>query len=230
MGEGKEFDNIWEDFYSAGQHLNKYPFNYVPNFFFRHRPKHIAAKDVTVMEVGFGAANNLWMCAREGYNVCGVDAAKSGVKFANDRFAAEGLNGDLRVGDFTKLPFDENSVHMAINRQALTQVGFSASKTAVAEIHRVLVKDGIFWSNMFSDKSYHNGRELGDGLWDDITEGNLKGVGQTAFHNRKDIEDMYGEGWEIINISHQEHEELLPLIDGKPRGKHCEWFVLAKKI
>lgn len=225
MADSKNFDPIWEEFYSNGEQLNKYPFNYVPNFFFKSRPRGVEPKDVKVLEVGFGAGNNLWMCAREGFSVCGVDAAPSGVKFAQDRFAAEGLEGDLRVGDFTDLPFEDNSLDMAMNRQALTQVGFTASKKAVAEIYRCLKPGGVFWSNMFSDQSDHDGDMIGDGLWENMTTGNLVGVGQTAFHSRQDIEDMYGDGWELEELNHQIHETLLD----SNRGKFCEWFVTARK-
>ena len=186
--EIKEFDTVWEDIYADGRHLNKYPFNNVPNYYFRHRPR--TGAPAKVLEVGFGAGNNLWMCAREGASVAGVDAAPSGVKFANERFAAEGLSGDLRVGDFCALPFDDESFDMAINRQALTQVAHSRAKEAVAEVHRCLKPGGTFWSNMFSDRTHLKGRSLGDGVWTDITEGKLQDVGQTAFHSEDELRAM----------------------------------------
>lgn len=223
---GVEFDPIWEEFYSAGQQLNKYPFNHVPNFFFRHRPRDKKLSDVTVMEVGFGAGNNLWMCAREGANVCGVDAAESGVKFAKERFAAEGLSGDLRLGDFTKLPFDDNSVDMVINRQALTQVSHSRSKVAVAEILRCLKPGGVFWNNMFSDTTYKEGDFLGDGLWGNITAGKLAGVGQTAFHNKDELLAMYADGWEIVELEHVEYQNM----SSDQIEPYSEWMVVSRKI
>lgn len=222
---GVDFDPIWEEFYSKGEQLNKYPFNYVPNFFFQHRPRHKSLSETMVLEVGFGAGNNLWMCAREGCQVCGVDAAPSGVKFAKERFAAEGLEGDLRVGDFTSLPFDDESVDMAINRQALTQVSYDRSKMAVEEIRRCLRPGGIYWSNMFSSKSLHNGRSLGNGLWVDVTEGVLAGTGQIAFHTEDDLLDMYSDGWEIISV---EHVEQIDVIAEKPEP-YCTWSVTARK-
>ena len=223
---GVEVDPIWEELYADGQHLNKYPFNNVPNFFFRYLPREKERSQITVLEVGFGAGNNLWMCAREGTQVCGVDAAPSAVKFANDRFAAEGLSGDLSVGDFCDLPYAENSIDMAINRQALSQVAHSRSKIAVDEIHRCLRPGGYFWSNMFSDRTLKSGDFIGDGLWRDISDGVLTGVGQTAFHSREQILDMYGAGWEVIELTHQENT-----IFGENRDvAYCEWYVVAQKL
>jgi SAM-dependent methyltransferase len=221
------FDPVWEALYASGQHLNRYPFNNVPNFFFRHRPRDKSLDSTVVLEVGFGAGNNLWMAAREGARVVGVDAARSGVEFARQRFAEEGLSGDLRVGDFTDLPFPDASVDMAINRQALTQVSHGRARKAVEEIHRCLLPGGVFWSNMFSDRTHHDGRFLGDGLWADITTGKLRSVGQTAFHSRNEVLAMYGPGWEILELIHQEctiFETDEP--DGYP---YAEWFVIARK-
>ncbi len=223
---GVDVDPIWEDIYSEGQQLNKYPFNNVPNFFFRYVPKDKPRNEVTVMEVGFGAGNNLWLCAREGTAVCGVDAAPSGVEFARNRFAAEGLSGDLTVGDFCELPYKDNSIDMVINRQALTQVSHSRSKRAVREIHRCLRVGGHFWSNMFSDLTHRQGDYLGDGLWDNIRDGVLTGVGQTAFHSISDIKAMYGKGWKIVELVHQQNT----IYDQGDELLYCEWLVVTEKI
>ena len=221
-----DFDPTWEDLYTNNKHLNKYPFNNVPNFFFRHYPRDKKPAETLVMEVGFGAGNNLWMCAREGFRVCGVDAAPSAVGFARERFKNDGLVGDLRVGDFAKLPFADASVDIAINRQALTQVDFERSKKAVREVHRCLRPGGIFWSNMFSDKTYKDGEYLGRGLWTKITKGRLAGIGQTALHGRDDLLDMYETGWLIKSVEHLEYNETL---DGKDEP-YCEWMVVSQKI
>lgn len=220
----KTFDTVWEEIYSDGRHLNRYPFNNVPNYFFRYRPRDVAP--IRVMEVGFGAGNNLWMCAREGCEVCGVDAAPSGVKFAQERFSSEGLDGDLRVGDFCDLPFDEESVDMVINRQALTQVSHSRAKKAVEEILRCLKPGGTFWSNMFSDKTHFKGRDLGDGIYTDITEGKLQGVGQTAFHSLQQLREMYSPAWEIEEVTHIAMDEYGA---GEEPVPYCEWTCVARK-
>ena len=220
----KDFDPIWEEIYAEGRHLNRYPFNNVPNYFFRHRPRDVAAPKV--LEVGFGAGNNLWMCAREGADVAGVDAAPSGVKFAKERFDQEGLKGDLRVGDFCALPYEDGTFDMAINRQALTQVAHSRSKVGVAEILRCLKPGGTFWSNMFSDKTHFAGRSLGDGMWTDITEGKLQDVGQTSFHSEQELRDMYSPDWEILELTLVTMDEYQGDGTAVP---YCEWMCVARK-
>lgn len=221
---GLAFDPVWEELYANGKHLNKYPFNNVPNFFFHYVPRDKPRCDVKVMEVGFGAGNNLWLCAREGAQVYGVDAAPSGVRFAKKRFEIEGLPGDLTIGDFCDLPYADNSFDMIINRQALSHVAHSSSKLAVQEIYRCLNRGGHFWSNMFSDRTDRVGTYLGDGLWDTITEGPLVNVGQTSFHSRQDIEDMYGDGWEILELIHQDNTRF----EGNKEIHCCEWYVVAR--
>ena len=79
---------------------------------------------------------------------------------------------------------------MVINRQALTQVSHSRAKTAVQEIYRCLAVGGTFWSNMFSDCSLHNGRDLGDGIWGDIKAGLLQGVKLHSIQNPRSLTCM----------------------------------------
>ena len=52
--------------------------------------------------------NNIWFAAREGYDVTGIDASKAAILFAKKRFDADGLKCNLKIGDFSALPFDDN--------------------------------------------------------------------------------------------------------------------------
>jgi SAM-dependent methyltransferase len=172
------FDPIWEEKYAAG-HVQNYPWDIVVSFVFRNVPDR-PRSEIKILEVGFGSAPNLWFASREGFKVAGVEQSPSAVDFAVERFNREGLSGDLRVGDFTRLPFDNDSFDLAIDRGSLVCVGAEAQKQAVAEVHRCLRPGGRFLHNAYADShsSMHAG-ELGeDGLIHNITGGTLVGVGQ----------------------------------------------------
>jgi 2-polyprenyl-3-methyl-5-hydroxy-6-metoxy-1,4-benzoquinol methylase len=120
-GSIASFDPIWERLYSDGRHVNRYPFDEVVAFLFRHFPKEELRKKTNVLEVGFGAANNLWFAAREGFTVAGVESSTTAVRIAQRRFEEEKLRGDLRVGNFIQLPFGNDVFDVGINRAALTR-------------------------------------------------------------------------------------------------------------
>ena len=105
------FNPIWEkEIYGQGRQLGRYPYDAVVSFVFRYAPRDRERSAVRILEIGCGAGNNLWFAAREGFSVTGIDGSATAIDYARKRFAEEGLSGDLRVGDFTALPFEDNEL------------------------------------------------------------------------------------------------------------------------
>ena len=227
MIEDRTFDPIWEEKYSKG-HAQRYPWDRVVSFVFRHVPKDVPRNQVKILEVGCGTGSNLWFAAREGYTVAGIDGSRSAIEYAKRRFDKAGLTGDLRVGDFTQLPFQSDDFHLVIDRGAIVCCGLSAGKKTVDEVHRVLKPGGKFLFNPYSDKnsSTVSGRPGPDGLVLDISEGQLVGSGQLCFYGRRDISEALAIGWNILSVQHiQMVEEIRP-----ERLVHAYWVVIAEKI
>jgi len=221
-------DPIWEEKYSTG-HAERYPWDCIVTFVYRYYPREKQKKDVRILEVGCGAGSNLWFAAREGFDVSGIDGSHSAIEYAKERFKKEALDGDLRVGDFTSLPFTDNSFDLVIDRGALTCAGLTACQKAVSEIWRVLKKGGYFHANPYSQKStsYLAGQHSDDGLTINIKGGSLTGVGQVCFYSRSDLENMLGSNFAPISIKHVQVEEE------QAEGSymmHAEWRVIAQPI
>ena len=98
--------------YEAG-HSQKYPWDAVVSFVFRHA-RHIekANKDIHILEVGCGTGSNVWFAAREGFNVAGIDGSSIAISMLQQRFASEGLQGNFKVALFEKIPFSDNVFDM----------------------------------------------------------------------------------------------------------------------
>ncbi len=219
------FDPVWDEKYAAG-HRERWPWDAVVSFVFRHAPRDRPRHDVRVCEVGFGTGNNLWFAACEGFAVSGVEGSARAVEEAKARFAADGLAGDLRTGDFTALPFEDASVDLVIDRGALTCVGLSAMRTAVGEVARILRPGGRFLFNPYADTSTSatSGRDGGDGVRVDITDGTLTGVGQICFLGEAQVRSVL-EGWTLHAL------ELVTRADRvvEPPVLHAEWRAIAEK-
>jgi len=222
----KSFDPIWETKYAAG-HAQRYPWDCVVSFVFRHAPRDRPRADVRVLEVGCGTGSNLWFAAREGFAVAGVDASVSAIAAAQKRFDAERLQGDFQVADFTRLPFADETFDLVVDRCALTCCDRFAAHSATAEINRVLKSRGRFFFNPYSDKhtSHTSAEERHEGLVENITAGSLTGVGHIRFYRREDITELLSDGWEIeamqrVTLS----DELSPV-----PACHEEWRVIAKR-
>jgi SAM-dependent methyltransferase len=219
------FDPVWDAKYGAG-HEERYPWDAVVSFVFRHAPRDRPRAAVCVAEVGFGTGNNLWFAAREGFAVAGVEGSEAAVTRAQARFTLEGLRGDLRVGDFTALPFASNSVDLMIDRGALTCVGYSTASRAIAEVHRVLRPGGRFLFTPYGDHatSARAGTDAGDGLRTDITSGSMVGVGQICFYNESQVRASLA-GWTLLSLERVDRVEMQsasPVV-------HAEWKAIAEK-
>ena len=220
-------DPIWEELRSNGKSICLYPFDAVVSFIFRWHPRHKPRVETDVLEIGCGAGNNLWFAAREGFRVAGIDGSESAISFAQQRFDSEKLVGDLRVGNFLELPWDNETFDIGIDRGSVVCVGHDAQRVAVDEMRRVLRPGGIFFFNGYSDEhtSAQSGECLEDGRIGNIHSGTLVGVGALGFNSKSQIEMLFANGWEILKMEH------LRLTDFSAQGTgiHAEWRVVARK-
>lgn len=227
MAETDAFDPVWEEKYNRG-HTERYPWDVVVSFIFRNYPSHKARAQVKILEIGCGTGNNLWFAAREGFQVTGIDGSSSAITLAKQRFSEEGLQGNFYVGDFTELPFDNDSFDLVFDRGSLTCCGISSAQKAVNDVKRVLHKDGRFLCNPYSDhhSSYVSGRQGADAVTVEITDGTLIGAGQICFYGRRDVENLFSHGWKLLSFQHLELcEQVQPNYI-----VHAEWRVIAKKL
>ena len=177
----KEFDKIWDEIYERGDSCNKYPFDSIVSTLFRLLPK-LHSSEPRLLEIGCGAGNNLLFAANEGFKVYGLDASKYAIDFANEFFTKNSKQGNLQVGSFTEIPFEDSFFDVVIERAALSQVPCEIAKKAIDQVHRVLKKDGYFYSEIYSDKSKvpRKKSKNGDTF---IPKGPFAGVGQIFFYD-----------------------------------------------
>jgi SAM-dependent methyltransferase len=220
-------DPVWEEKYASG-HREHAPWDAVVSFLFRNAPKAVPRAEVRVLEIGCGTGSNLVFAAQQGFAVSGIDCSPSAIAIAQKALVAANLCGDMRVGDFTTLPFAERSFDLVIDRGALTCVGRKDAARAVAEVRRVIKPGGCFFANPYSDR--HSSRASGepgpDGLRLHISAGSLTGVGQICFYGRNEVEQLLADGWAIRSLLHIETVDvIMPCC-----LLHCEWRAVATAL
>ena len=215
----------WErDVYGRGRQMNRYPFDAVVSFVFEHAPGKPRA-DTRILEVGCGAANNLWFAAREGFSVAGIDGSAAAIAYARHRFQSDGLEGEFHVGPLCPLPFSDGTFDLAIDRAAITYVTRAEAARTVREIRRVLAPGGRFFFNPYSSRhtSARSGVARPDGLVDGISGGALAGGAAVCFYDRAQIADAFpAAAWDLRSVRHVEDT----------RGDadvHADWRVVAAR-
>jgi SAM-dependent methyltransferase len=148
---------------------------------------------VHLLEIGCGPGPNVWFMAREGFVVSAIDGSPTAVRLAKERLETEGLSADLRVGDFSSLPWPDDSFDGVVENVSLYCNRWSVIQRALSEILRVLKPGAPFLSSFFTDRTWGYG--LGtmvepDGFID-VAEGPIAGTGFALFLNRDRLDELF---------------------------------------
>jgi len=224
--KGLEFSSFWDKRYLSG-YAQSYPWDSVVSFIFRNAPKDLPRSEIKVLEVGFGTGPNLWFAAREGFRTAGVESSITAVEIARKRFRQDKLEGDLLLGDFTNLPFEDETFDLAIDRCSLVCVGANAQKKAVSEVQRCLRVGGLFFHNAYTDchSSMQTGEQGPDRITMNIEGGALQDNGPLFFTSRNEINERFKDGWLLSKVERREYFDAL----NAGGGLHSEWLVVAEK-
>lgn len=217
-------DPAWEAVFRHGN-WGRYPgedlIRFVARNFFGHRPR----RDIHVLELGPGPGANLWFLAREGFTVYGVEGAPSAVEQARARLDDEcpGWQGDVLVGDFAELPFEDGRFDAVIDNEAVYCNDFATSCAIYAGARRVLKPGGRLFVRTFATGSWGDGtgEAAGRRAWRP-TEGPMAGKGFSRFTALDDLDELLA-GYCIDSV-----EQLSRSAEGR-RHHIVEWVVAATR-
>lgn len=224
------FDNKWEEnVYSKGKQLNRYPFTDLVSYVMRLYGERLrAGEKLRALELGFGGGNNIAFLASEGFETFGIEGSPSAHAFASARMKEKGINAELTVGDFVRLPYDNEFFDLVIDREAVYCNMPSAIEKIIWEVFRVLKKGGRFLTFMYS---FEHGTRLSDGArlidentYTDFTQGSFAGTGTTHFFSEEEILN-YLKDFEIEFMKHLCVDSLTPY----KRNEYAEYHTCARK-
>lgn len=206
-------DPIWDHIFSSRE-WGKYPPEHVVRFVARTFYRVPRYGDIRLLEIGCGPGANVWYMAREGFGVSGIDGSPSAIRSAQERLSKEGLEADLRVGNFTSLPWPDNTFDGILENVSLYCNGSESIRAALAEVKRVGKPGAPFQASFFTTATwgYGCGTEVEPDGYRDITEGPLVGTGFCLFLTRERLAGFFQD---FVNVSIEriswtmEHESRL---------------------
>ena len=186
------WDPMWEQIFSTRE-WGKYPPEHVVRFVASNFYRIPDRKQVRLLEIGCGPGANVWFMAREGFSVSGIDGSPTAIQQASERLSREGLTADLRVGDFTKLPWPDSIFDGVVENVSLCCNRWSTVQRVLREICRVLKAGAPFLSSFFTDRTwgYGLGIMVEPDSFIDITDGPIAGTGFCLFLSRNRADELF---------------------------------------
>jgi len=218
----------WEKIY-ASRSWGKYPPEELVRFIARNFRAVADQSEVRVLEIGCGPGPNIWYLVREGFSVTGIDGSPTAIKQAEERLIADKLphikpQVDLKVGDFSSLPWGNESFDAVIDIEALYANLMSDIEITVAEIHRALKPNGLFFGKMFGIETMgsNSGKMLEMGTMQYPEIGPCTGNEIAHFFTRDEISDLFGcfSDTSIDQVNRTDHDGIVQI---------SEWLVTARK-
>ena len=134
---------IWEEIFSS-QEWGKYPGEPLIRFVAKNFYK-LNRSEFKILELGCGPGANLWFCAREGFNVFGIDGSNKAIEICIRRLDQEvpGWRGEIINGSVTNLPFQNSFFDAVIDNQCISCLDFESAMKAYDEYYKLATEYNI---------------------------------------------------------------------------------------
>jgi len=193
MAWNKEWDDVF-----ASKAWGKYPSEELIRFIAKNFYSSRNRKKIKILELGCGTGSNLWYLSREGFSIYGIDGSKIAVEKSVERINREvpSWSGSIKIGDFSKkLAFDDETFDAIIDVQAISCNDLTSSLQIYKECKRVLKKDGLIFTKMFSSVCLDSSTSLFIAPKDGI----FSNMGKIRFTSMKDAKTLM-EVYETLSI------------------------------
>jgi tellurite methyltransferase len=115
-----------------------------------------------VLDLGFGVGRHAILLAKAGFDVHGIDAAASGLAYAEEWAKAEGVALTLATGDMTQLPYPDGYFDAVLTWNVIYHGLAETIHQTISEIERVLKPQGYLICSFISTLNlrYGEGNEV----------------------------------------------------------------------
>jgi SAM-dependent methyltransferase len=117
----------------------------------------LAPRSTPVLDLGCGGGRHLVWLEREGFAAHGADSAPNGLAHARAWLQREERPARLALADMGALPFADGSFGAVIAHHVLYHGTRRAMRRALAEVARVLRREGLFVGTLLSTRTWKHG-------------------------------------------------------------------------
>lgn len=149
------WDTNWECFFQESDG-NQYPDVAVIRFVARNFYQVPDRSQINILDMGCGTGAHLWYLAREGFSTFGLEGSSTAVDKAAARMAACGLSCEVGCGDFTRLPYPDDSMDAILDVTAIQHNPKENIPAILEEVRRVLKDGGKFFSKYIAEELVPN--------------------------------------------------------------------------
>jgi len=184
-------NEIWNKIFSQKE-WGRYPSENLIRFVAKNF-YHLKRSEINILEIGCGPGANIWYLSREGFISHGIDISSVAINKAKKRLEGDKLVASLKIGDVSKLPYENGFFDGVIDNACLYNNNNKKTREILEEVERVLKPGGLFYSQTFSDDTYKgkNFIQLNEYEFKDASDGSFAGGGFFRLANKKSIEELY---------------------------------------
>jgi SAM-dependent methyltransferase len=187
--DDKNYLSHWDEKFSSGN-WGKYPNEELVRFVCGTFNKEYSRNN-HVLEIGCGTGANLWFLHNEGHRVHGIDCSPHGIAQAKESILKIGGDcDDIKVGNFSNLPWPDNTFDLVVDVFALYANTPDAIDKTIKEVARVMKVGSYFFTMLWGTETrgFGTGTALGRNTFTDITGGPCENMGVSCFFDKNTIE------------------------------------------
>ena len=184
---------IWEKNYKSRRY-NKYPYNEIISFVFRHFGKREDRSSIKILEMGCGGGNNLLFLMNEGFDFYSIDISEASIELVKNVLGQNYNDKKILKGRFNDLPFEDNFFDAIIDRASITCNLSEDLPLIYNEVYRSLKSKGIFFStDMFSDDhpELKTAKNIKNNDFSNFEDGIFNAASQIHGYNEKEIDIFF---------------------------------------
>lgn len=210
----------WENNYKKKKRYNNYPFEFIIKYTFKFFPK--PSKKIKCLDLGCGGGGCTKFLSDLGFDTFGVDGSRTAVKVTQNKVKNK---KQIIIGDFKNLKFKKNFFNYIIDRNSLTHNNEKDINIIIDNVYRVLKKDGLFISSIFS--TYHHDKKFGQKIkgfnnsYQSFRFGTFKHTPVTYFASKKRLLKIFRK-FKIVDLVKVSNISLI-------NKKKSEYFIIVLK-
>jgi ubiquinone/menaquinone biosynthesis C-methylase UbiE len=195
-----------KDFYEASYRRDgrfaqrRYPNEELCRYIGRNFKQTSERKGILILEVGCGSCSNVWMLAKEGFNVYGCDISEESIMIGTEILHDWGVTANLTVSDMLKTPYKECFFDVVVDVFSSYCLNRTDYIVFLTEMYRILKPSGKLFSYF---PSKHSDTFIRSTIEDHIDIDTLQGI-------KDEKSPYYGNNYPFRFMSDEDVNNLLP--------------------